>query len=105
MIKTDENKTKEVFISDIVNDLQDMSISYLKTMTLIINTFKKNAQHKFLDKNLIENWTNSFFILQSEGYDNWDTLSIAEQQDINAGLDDLKNRRFKDITEVLSKYE
>lgn len=36
--------------------------------------------------------------------DFWDFLSDWEKDDIQAGISDLENGRFKNIEEVLSKY-
>jgi hypothetical protein len=37
--------------------------------------------------------------------DFWDLLSDWEKEDINAGLDDLKNGKKKEFSQVLSKYQ
>jgi hypothetical protein len=37
--------------------------------------------------------------------DFWDLLSDWEKEDINAGLDDLKNGKKNEFSQVLSKYQ
>ncbi len=36
--------------------------------------------------------------------DEWDTLSDAEKEDINAGITDIERGRYKKISTVLNKY-
>jgi len=40
---------------------------------------------------------------EDESYDFWDSLSDWEKEDINAGISDLENGKFKKINDVLAK--
>ena len=85
MIKISQNKTKEIFIKDIVNELNAIPTAHLKTIYSIIHTFKES-------------------IRKDEPTDFWDNLTDWEKEDINAGIHDLENGQYKDIEQVLSKY-
>lgn len=63
---------------------------------------------RFIDK-LSENKLEKIYnllILNEEDQTNdfWDLLSDWEKEDINAGISDLENGRYKTINEVLAKY-
>jgi hypothetical protein len=42
---------------------------------------------------------------ENESTDFWESLSDWEKNDINAGISDIDNGRFKEIEQVLSKYQ
>ncbi len=49
----------------------------------------------------------NFLILkkQDQSEDFWDLLTDWEKDDINAGINDLDNGRYKDINQVFAKYQ
>lgn len=49
----------------------------------------------------------NFFVLKQPEQlnDFWDSLSDWEKEDINAGIIDLDNGRYKEINKVLAKYQ
>ena len=76
----------------------------MKQLTLEIDDSIYDKIHWFLsvfpkDKLLVkeENITDT--------KNNWDNLSDDEKQDISIGINDLENNRFKDVKQVLLKYE
>ncbi|MEA3443221.1 MAG: hypothetical protein U9R19_00690 [Bacteroidota bacterium] len=103
MIETKQNKLKEVFIKDIVNDLNSIPPQYLKTIYSIIHTFKDSSRNQVHLNKFLENWLNTQ--LNDKTADSWDNLSDWEKEDINAGIMDLENGQYKDIEQVLAKYE
>jgi len=42
MVELKENKVKETFIKEIVQDINDIPIVYLRTLYALIHTFKEN---------------------------------------------------------------
>jgi len=58
-----------------------------------------------LPQNKLQRFYNLLILNQEHGMnDFWDFLSDWEKDDIQAGISDLENGRFKNIEEVLSKY-
>jgi len=53
----------------------------------------------------LQQFYNLLILNQEQGMDDfWDLLSDREKNDINTGISDLENGKFKNIEEVLSKY-
>ncbi len=106
MIKLEKEKTKESFINNIIDDLYSMPSADLKMMYVIIHSLKQSNDNKIVKTGFVEEWANDFFIMQSKYKNkNWDILSDIEKEDINIGLKDLEQGRYKDINEVLQKYK
>ena len=103
IIETENHQNN--YIENIVNDLKTMPKSHLKTMSIMVHVFKKNANNELISDDFMENWANSFFVGHQKDTDAWSTLSNEEKDDINAGIHDLENGRYKNIEQVLSKYK
>jgi len=58
-----------------------------------------------LPENRLQKIYNLLILNQEEQItDFWDLLSDWEKEDINAGISDLDNGKYKNINEVLAKY-
>ena len=76
---------------------------------LTINTSEIKLQlFRFIDtqpENRLQQFYNLLILNQEEQKtDFWDLLSDWEKEDINAGISDLENGKYKNIDEVLAKY-
>lgn len=75
---------------------------------LIQNSSELKLQlFRFIDtlpENKLQRFYNLLVLNQEHEDDFWDFLSEWEKDDIQAGISDLENGRFKNIEEVLSKY-
>lgn len=61
-----------------------------------IDTLPENRLKEFYNLLILNN--------DKQETDFWDLLSNWEKDDINAGISDLNNGKFKNIDEVLAKY-
>ena len=59
MIVLEKNKSKEIYIENIVNDLKTMPQSYLKTMYAMVHVLKESVHNKSINEAFVENWANS----------------------------------------------
>lgn len=76
---------------------------------LTINPSELKLQlFRFIDtlpENRLQQFYNLLILNQEEQKtDFWDFLSDWEKEDINAGISDLDNGKYKNIEEVLAKY-
>jgi len=76
---------------------------------LTINSSEIKLQlFRFIDtlpENRLQQFYNLLILNQEEQKaDFWDLLSDWEKEDINAGISDLENGKYKNIDEVLAKY-
>jgi len=74
-----------------------------------VNTSELKLQlFRFIDtlpENRLQKFYNLLILNQEEqSSDFWDLLSDWEKEDINAGISDLENGKYKNINEVLAKY-
>ena len=59
-----------------------------------------------LPENKLQQFYNLLILNQDESEtDFWDLLTDWEKEDINAGISDLENGKFKNVDEVLAKYK